>query len=559
VPTAAGGARPYGDRVGTTLLTKATLWTGTDRPPYRGWLLVAGEHIGALGALDSPAPPADRVLDLAGTHILPGFVDSHLHLTVSAWLPYGIDGWHWSDLGTALAAIRDAAARDPYAPWLMFWNARPFAWPQRRLPSAAELDALAPVRPILVSGLDVHRGALSTAAMRSVDLDVRRGLPGDVARDRRGRPTGEVWEQPYGEALRRALSDTEQHLGSDRVEGLIRYALDRCLSLGITHVHEACVAPADHERMLRMAEAAAPRLSWGVGAPEGLLTPPGGPATAPEGGYGAAGREVKLFLDGGDRCALSLPAYALGGLTVQALRQCIATRHFGPLRDALRRRTRLHGRRLDIAYLRYPDHALTGLLDQYLAAGFRVRMHALGNLAARQAAQALRTVGAAPGAAIIDHLVLLDPVTTELVAASGAWATYQPGFLTAFGPQITAAGTDRHLAVLGGRQLLDSGVPLALASDYPAGPLDPLENLRSAVRRTLPNGRVIQAAQGLTPTEAVRCLTTAAAGSLGIPAGGLTPGERADLVICDDDPFGQDSRVVQTWVGGRVVWHEERP
>ena len=101
------------------MLTKATLWTGTDRPPYRGWLLVAGEHIGAVGALDLPAPPADRVLDLAGTHILPGFVDSHLHLTVSAWLPYGIDGWHWSDLGTALAAIRDAAARDPYAPWLM--------------------------------------------------------------------------------------------------------------------------------------------------------------------------------------------------------------------------------------------------------------------------------------------------------------------------------------------------------------------------------------------------------------------------------------------------------
>ena len=48
-------------------------------------------------------------------------------------------------------------------------------------------------------------------------------------------------------------------------------------------------------------------------------------------------------------------------------------------------------------------------------------------------------------------------------------------------------------------------------------------------------------------------------GTEGIPAGGLTPGERADLVICDDDPFGQDSRVVQTWVGGRVVWHEERP
>jgi predicted amidohydrolase YtcJ len=129
---------------------------------------------------------------------------------------------------------------------------------------------------------------------------------------------------------------------------------------------------------------------------------------------------VKLLLDGGDRCALSMPAHAQGGLTVRALRQCITARHVGPLRDALRRRTRIHGRQLEVAYLRYPDQVLTSLLDQYLAAGFRVRMHALGNLAARQAAQTLSRVGAAPGTAIIDHLVLLDRATTDLIAHSFA-------------------------------------------------------------------------------------------------------------------------------------------
>lgn len=536
----------------TTLVTGATIWTGTDRPPHPGWLLLDGARIGAVGVSGSPVPAADRVLDLAGAHVLPGFVDSHLHLTVSAWLPCGTDGLAWPDLPAALAAIRDASARDPHSPWLLCWNARPFAWPQRRLPTAAELDAAAPGQQVLVNGLDVHRGALSSAALDATGLGT--GQAGDVTRGRRGRPTGEVWEQAYGEALRLALSDTERHLGPDVVEGLVRHALDRCLALGITHVHEACVAPAQHERLLRLAEAAAPRLSWGVGAAEGMLTPPAGPAAAPEGPYGAAGPEVKLFLDGGDRCALSLPAHALGGLTLRALRQCVATRHVGPLRDALRRRTRLHGWQLDVAYLRYGDSALAALLDGYLAHGFRVRMHALGNLAARQAAQAVRTVGAAPGTAVIDHLVLLDPATTELVAASGAGATFQPGFLTTFGPQITATGTDRRLAVLGGRQLLDSGVPLALASDYPAGPLDPLANLRSAVHRTLPDGRVLQPAQALTPTEAVRGLTTAAARSLGLPAGGLTPGERADLAVCDGDPFEPGSRVVQTWIDGHPVW-----
>ncbi|MFC7484033.1 hypothetical protein ACFQX7_33925 [Luedemannella flava] len=65
---------------------------------------------------------------------------------------------------------------------------------------------------------------------------------------------------------------------------------------------------------------------------------------------------------------------------------------------------------------------------------------------------------------MIDHLTLLDPATTDQVASSGAWASYQPGFLASFGLQITASGTDRYLSLLAGRQLLDAGAPLVLSS-----------------------------------------------------------------------------------------------
>ncbi|MEV4512309.1 amidohydrolase family protein [Dactylosporangium sp. NPDC049525] len=530
-----------------TLMTGATIWAGPTCTPQPGWLLVTGDRITATGAQDTPAPPATTMIDLAGCHILPGFVDTHLHTTVVGWQTLGVDGSAWTDLREALAAIGAAAAADPQAPWLLCWNARPFRWPQRRLPTAAELDAVAPGRRILVSGVDVHRGAVSTQAMRAVGLTTLRAQAGDVSRDRRGRPTGEIWEQAYGEALARALADA-----AGDPEQLTRRALDRCLSLGITHAHEAYVAPQHHERMLGLAAAAAPRLSWAVGAGSGLLSPADGPAAAPDGAYGASGREAKLFLDGGDRCAVCLPARALGRLTFQAVRETVAARHPGPLRDALRRRSAVHGRELHLEYLRYADADLTGLLARYLEAGIRPRLHALGNLAVRQAATALRAAGAGADA-VIDHLVLLDPAAVDLVAASGAWATYQPGFLTTFGPQIVDGGTDRFLTVLGGRRLLDAGVPLTLASDHPAGPLDPLGNLRLAVHRTLPDGRTIQPSQGITPEEAVRALTVTAAASLGTP-GGLVAGHPADLAICDGDPFTPATRVTQTWVAGRRVW-----
>jgi predicted amidohydrolase YtcJ len=534
-----------------TLMTGATIWAGPNCTPQLGWLLVTGDRITAMGGPETPPPPATAMIDLAGCHILPGFVDSHLHIIVTAGQTLGVDGHGWTDLGEALAAIGAAARADPHAPWLLGWNARPFQWPQRRLPSAAELDAVAPGRQVLISGVDVHRGTVSTPAMRTLGLSTLRAPAGDVSRDRRGRPTGEIWEQAYGEALAHALAAAEEYAGGS--EQRIRHALDRCVALGITHAHEAYVAPQQHEVMLRLAAAGTPRLSWAVGSGEGLLSPAPGPLAAPDGEYGASGREAKLFLDGGDRCAVDLPTRALGRLTVEAVRETIAARHPGPLRDALGRRTAVHGRHLHLEYLRYSDSELTDLLARYLEAGIRPRLHALGNLAVRQAATALRAAGAPARAAIIDHLVLLDPATVDLVAASGAWATYQPGFLTTFGPQIVGGGSDRYLTVLGGRQLLDADVPLALASDHPAGPLDPLGNLRLAVHRTLPDGRSIQPAQAITPAEAVRALTTTAAASLGAP-GSLTVRELADLAICNGDPFTPTTRVTQTWIAGRRVW-----
>jgi len=194
-----------------------------------------------------------------------------------------------------------------------------------------------------------------------------------------------------------------------------------------------------------------------------------------------------------------------------------------------------------------------------MQAGVRVRIHALGNLAGGQAARVLAQLGVPPDAATIDHLLLLDPGTADQVAATGVAVSYQPGFLPRYGDMLTAARVGRYLTVAGGRLLLDAGVPLALSSDHPCGSVDPLHNLRAAIQRqfTGPDGqpRQLQPGQALTPSEAVRAATGTAAASLHAPgAGGLTPGEIADFVLCDGDPFHTGTRVVQTWIGGTPAW-----
>jgi predicted amidohydrolase YtcJ len=549
------------------LLTGGTVWAGTACTPRAAWLLAEGNRIVAIGDEDDGRgpPPTDERFDLQGGHVLPGFVDVHLHLSQAAWFPLGVDALPWKGLADALHAVRVQAAADPDAPWLLFWRAARWTWPQGRLPTATELDDAAPGRRVLVSTLDMHRGAVSSAGLATLGLtnEAAARFGDDVTRDRRGRPTGELWEAAYTLALQRSLTDLSAQTRETGVGPVLQAEAARLLAYGITHAHDPYVAPSWHPELLALRDQSPLRVSWATGAPAGMQARPPGPGSAPDGPYGDSNREVKLFADGGDRCALRLPGRALAGMLSGAVGESRRLRGTGPLREGLRRRLVIRPNHVATPYLRYTDSELEKLISSYAGAGIRVRIHALGNLAGRQAARVLAHIGVPPDAGTIDHLLLLDPETADRVAATGVAVSYQPGFLTRYGHMLSAAGVSRYLTVAGGRLLLDSGVPLAISSDHPCGSVDPLHNLRAAIERrfTSPDGESVQLqpGQALTPSEAVRAATVTAATSLHAPgAGGLVPGEIADLVICDGDPFQPETRVAQTWIGGTPVWEHKK-
>ena len=540
-----------------SLFAGATVWAGAGCVPARAWLLVEDDRVAAVGADGEPAPEADRVLQLPGCHVLPGFVDVHLHLSQAAWFGRGGDGSGWRNLGEALDAVRRAAAASPQAPWLLFWDAERWRWPEGRLPTSAELEAAAPGRAVLISTADMHRGAISAAGLAAAGLEVssvQAGFGDDMGRGRRGRLTGELWEAAFGIAVQRALADCAAHDEQAGPDAVLAAEAGRYLAHGITHAHDPYVAPDLHEQMTALDSAGPLRLSWATGSNAGMHSRPPGPAEAPDGPYGQAGREVKVFADGGDRCAITLPSRALAGLLSGAIRESWRLHGTGPLREALLRKTIINPRRLRTPYLRYTDTELADLVTSYAAAGIRLRIHALGNLAGEQAARILRQAGIPGGGATIDHLMLLDPATADAVAASGATVSYQPGFLPRYGQMLTGSRADRYCTVFGGRLLTDAGCALSISSDHPSGPLDPLANIRAAVSRHAGNGQPLQPGQALTEQEAVRAATVTAAASLGLPAGGLTAGQPADLAICNGHPFTPRTRITQTWFAGQQAW-----
>ncbi|MBV9879406.1 MAG: amidohydrolase family protein [Gemmatirosa sp.] len=90
--SAAAQPAPAVDTAAVVLLRPDRVYDGTDAAAHAGWVvLVRGERIVAAGpAASVTAPAGARVVDLAGTTLLPGLIDAHSHVLLH---PYNETSW----------------------------------------------------------------------------------------------------------------------------------------------------------------------------------------------------------------------------------------------------------------------------------------------------------------------------------------------------------------------------------------------------------------------------------------------------------------------------------
>jgi predicted amidohydrolase YtcJ len=212
-------------------------------------------------------------------------------------------------------------------------------------------------------------------------------------------------------------------------------------------------------------------------------------------------------------------------------------------------------------------------LEQYIRAGaragFPLAVHAIGDLANREALDAFEATreewqpqGLRPR---IEHAQLLAPEEVPRFAKLGVTASVQ----------FSHAASDRELAdrfwghkVSGAyayRSLLDAGAVVANGSDAPIEELDPLAGIRAGVLRTLDERPAWYPEQSVTVAEALHATCVAPAWLAGEEhsRGKLLPGFDADLVVLDRDPIDcppeelAEVRVVATMLAG--TWTHNPP
>jgi predicted amidohydrolase YtcJ len=134
-------------------------------PQTGEWVLIDDRHVQRVGA--GEPPQADRVVDLPGATILPGFIDTHVHLSRTGLALANRDV---ESVGSARELLDLAAARasvgDGAVVLLGFDETR---WDEPTHPTMQELDAVTP-RPLVIHRADGHMVLANSAALEAAGL-----------------------------------------------------------------------------------------------------------------------------------------------------------------------------------------------------------------------------------------------------------------------------------------------------------------------------------------------------------------------------------------------------
>jgi len=529
-------------------LVNANVLTMDPGRPHARAVAITGGRVTAVA--DSPAGiTADRIVDLRGATLLPGFHDAHNHM---AWFGMSLTEVDLrspgiGSLDSLYAAIARRAPEVAEGEWIVGSG-----YDQNKLGAHPERDALdraAPGRRVWLRHTSGHMCVVNSLVLADLGIDaVARDVPGGrVAADSAGRPTGLLEERAqqlvgtlvYPSPLAE-LADAIDRAGSV----YLRDGITSCTEAGIgggwigrSPVELAAYQLAREQGRLRVrvelmvASDALHRLD------------------------AHAGDGLELGLDLGMRTGFGDDWLRIGAVKVFADGSLVgrtAAMHDG-----------YAGTPAERGYLQADAGELQATIIAAHRSGWQVAAHAIGDLAIDVVldayAEALARYPRRDARHRIEHFAATQRAQVARAAKLGVVAVPQGRFATELGDGMLAAvGEDRYGWLYRQRSLLEAGMVLPGSSDRPVVAGAPLLGIHDMVNRRTAAGAPFNPGEAVTVRQALAAYTrgSAYASRQEDIKGSIAPGKLADLVVLSEDPAAvsrdriADLAVLATFVDG---------
>lgn len=515
------------------ILTCNRIYPVTEGRPRKGSLAIRSGRVISLAMLDELSDligPDTQIVEAGDRVVLPGLIDSHIHLSTYARSLSKLD-CNVENLDQLLSLVGEAAATVSDGEWIIGHG-----WDQNRWgtwPSASHLQTVAPKNPVYLTAKSLHAAlanplALSLAGIRPDTPDPESG---EFQRDSRGEPTGILLEGAM-EVVSNCIPPLKPHALAD----LLQHAQAALWEHGITGVHDfdgpdcfsALQLLQDRDllgiRVLKQVRREFLQQALELGIRSGF------------GNDWLRLGNVKVFMDG-----------ALGPRTASML---------APYDDVPESR----------GILLLDREHLIEIALQAATAGFGMTIHAIGDKATHEALQALARVRADLPAFRpklphrMEHVQILAEEEFHRLSELGIVASMQPIHAISDRTMADQAWSKRVWRSYPWRTLLDGGTDLVFGSDAPVDDPNPFWGIHAAVTRQARDGNTDPwvPEQTISRAEALKAytVTPAAIAGMGGRAGQLGPGSFADLLVLEKDPMQvpdqelHELRPVATMSGG---------
>ena len=557
-----------GKQAATVFFNASVVHTMSPTRTAEAWCVdVDGRYrgVGTLATATEACGPRPRRVNLRGAVVVPGLIDSHLHLLYGGFKLARAQLDNASSAAEVASILSAHVAKHPLPPgaWLQAFGWDQERFPSKRFPSRADLDKAFPSTPVWLLRIDGHAAWANSAALRLIPpLPKTDPEGGRIVRDNAtGEPTG-------------IFTDTAMHFVADHVPKPTHSQSAEALQLGLSSLsHHGLTAIHDPgiglEEIPLLQEAIdsetfplrtyAMVLANGNELGEKLATPDTPKIHSYKGRLTV--QAVKFFLDGalGSRGAALLQNYT----------------------DRPEQR----------GQLRLPEDQFKANTSAWVAAGWQVATHAIGDRANRLVLDAYSKAceesasrsgtAAAPDLRLrIEHYQIVN--VTDLPRVHHPGETYHGGsacILASMQPTHATSdmvfaedrlGPARLQGAYAWQSVLDSGAAaLPFGSDWPTvGVVPPLLGIYAAVTRedvrgSPPGGWLPK--QCVSREQALRGYTVDAAFAAfqEEELGQIADGFFGDFVALDRDILDEASTpedqiwqtaVLGTWTGGRVAW-----
>ena len=541
--------------VDVTIFTNARIFTPTATNPdnpFQDAMITNGSQIQYIGSqtdraiLDAKEAGA-RENNLNNHIVVPGFIDSHMHILDFALSQQKVNLLPCKSLDDIRSAIKRYAEAHPDAERIVCKS-----WMQAStggVALATMLDGIEPAeRPVYIQAMDFHSSWCNTAALQEMGAaghDMKRDPPGgEILRGEDGKPSGLFSENAHFAivvpflmsviSIEDKLAALENALAAYTAAGytgMIDMAMDEEQWVVLQafrqrhggelpfHIAAHWLVPylEDQEEVFKYVGRAA------------SLQQEFHPSTSPN--FCIAG--IKLISDGvvdGCTAALSQP-YTSTAAAVYPI---------------------------------WPAERQQAVVQRADAAGLQIAIHAIGDQAVNQSINCLSQVK--PGRRHrIEHLELTSPEDAKRLGQLGITASVQPVHSdpVLFRAWPSLIGKHRCGRAFAYREFLEGGAAVALGTDAPTAAHFALPNLYNGTTRKSAiepeSDETVNTHFGLPLVDAVTAATTGSAYSRFADSwtGSLKPGLSADFVVLDMDWKAEGSltaQVNQTWFRGRKTF-----